>query len=293
MVLEKQDSGISLTSTDGQDGQRKMADGVDAARDLVKDQALLLSKSGQKFGGSDTKLETLLRHHLQEDKIVDVKDTASDNGITTNTTNGDIQTLSDNRVPHHDDNDDGDDDDLDMGRMRSVSDVGRYQRRHHDATTAATVGYTHERDDVRSEPEVNVNHTTAFSPTTHHQHHDHSAELREIHQRPIRCRNVVGRSQSLQMTSTSSRRSAAPAAATATSTSPSSYQRRRGPLRAMRLYEFDVDSDGAPTSPRSFDDDDERVDCSHSDLSAILGENDDDAEALVPLHKTVCCALCR
>ena len=71
----------------------------------------------------------------------------------------------------------------------------------------------------------------------------------------------------------------------------------------MRLYEFDVDSDGAPTSPRSLDDDanhyggddghDERVDCSHSDLSAILGENDDDADALVPLHKTVCCALCR
>ena len=56
MVLEKQDNGISLTSTDGHDGQRKMADG-EAARDLVKgrhhDEALLLSKSGQKFGGSD------------------------------------------------------------------------------------------------------------------------------------------------------------------------------------------------------------------------------------------------
>ena len=53
MVLEKQDSGISLASTDGQD--RKMSESD--PRDLVKAQTL--SKQDKQMGGSDTKLNVL------------------------------------------------------------------------------------------------------------------------------------------------------------------------------------------------------------------------------------------
>ena len=238
MVLEKQDSGISLASTDGQD--RKMSESD--ARDLVKGQAL--SKQDKQMGGSDTKLNALRE---KSETVIDTKDSASDNGIVSDKTApiGDFTHAHDNALVC-----DHDDDDLDLRRLRSVSDVGPHRS---DSTS------TDEQDDVISESDMS---TYAFR--TRHDS-EHASELSEIRQRPIRTRNVVGRSQSMH----------------------TAADRRRKPV--MRLYEFEQSLHDESGSSGGGGDGGGGTDCSHSDLTAIIGEQ----EQLLPLHKTVCCALCR
>lgn len=231
MVLEKQDSGISLAScTDAPD--RKMAD--------MTSQEQLLKGKASGLGGSDTKLHVM--RPASDDKVRDPKDTASDNGVMS-----DIGAVGDN------------------GLLDSEPDTGNREVKEYESRETLHSSAARSRlDSNEGEPDACSSAVSDSAGSSS----DVSATDRQVRRKGGRSASAVARSHSMH-----------------TRTSSSSQQR---PTPRLQVYEFNDIDHGV--SLGSMDGSDSN--CSHpaTDLSSILGERE---EELVPLHKTVCCALCR
>ena len=262
MVLEKQDSGISLASNDGPD--RKMSESD--RHDLLKDRKI--PKNG-KLGGSDTKINGL--HSSRDSVNRGDKDTASDNGGIMSD-KGDVlsdkgDVLSDKGDVLSDKGDVLSDNGRILGDNGGIS--GDNWDYSHETTDIDTPGNTY----IHTPPPQSAEGSTAGN--------DSEFAFGDDIQKQT---DSNGSNTSTPRTSTSTPKQYPPkqvGRSLSMHTPKNTYKQRL----SDQYNEENGQSFGS-----GYDLDHSEHKCSHTDLSAILGEGDDEH---VPMHKTVCCVLCR